>query len=147
MSLTRPCPGMVGSSPESTGETCLRRRILLALALLVLVGGPLLAEVAVRSIALGRLRQLVEEDLAEVLGLGVSVGELKLSVVPTPHLEATNVRVANLPGRRVPYLLEIAELEIGIALWPLFDRHLVVDALVLRDVALEIESPDGGAAR
>jgi uncharacterized protein involved in outer membrane biogenesis len=123
----------------------LRRRIGLALALLLLVGTPLLADVVVRNVALGRLRPLVEKDLAEVLGLGVSVGELKLSVVPTPHLEATNVRVDNLPGRRMPYLLEVAELEIGIALWPLLDRHLVVDSLELRDVVLEIETDaDGG---
>jgi uncharacterized protein involved in outer membrane biogenesis len=122
----------------------LRRRIGLALTLLVLVGGPLLADVVVRHVALGRLRPLVEEDLAEVLGLGVSVGELKLSVVPTPHLEAANVRVDNLPGRRVPHLLEIAELEIGIALWPLLGRHLVVDSLELRGVALEIETDAAG---
>ena len=122
----------------------MRRRIGLALGLLVLVGAPLLAEVVVRNVALGRLRPLVEEDLAEVLGLGVSVGELKLSVLPSPHLEATNVRVDNLPGRRVPYLLEVGELEIGIALWPLLDRHLVVDSLVLRGVALEIETDAEG---
>jgi AsmA protein len=122
----------------------LRRRIALVLALLLLVGVPLLADVIVRSVALGRLRPLVEEDLAEVLGLAVSVGALELSVVPTPHLEATDVLVANLPGRRVPHLLEIAELEIGIALWPLLDRQLVVDALALRGVVLDVETDAEG---
>jgi uncharacterized protein involved in outer membrane biogenesis len=122
----------------------LRRRIALVLALLLLVGVPLLADVIVRSVALGRLRPLVEEDLAEVLGLAVSVGELELSVIPTPHLEASDVRVANLPGRRMPHLLEIAELEIGIALWPLLDRQLVVDALTLRGVVLDVETDAEG---
>ena len=40
----------------------------------------------------------------------------------------------------------IAELEIGIALWPLLDRQLVVDALALRGVVLDVETDAEGLA-
>ncbi len=122
-----------------------RRRLLIALA--VLVGLVVAADLVARSLALGRLRTLIEKDLTEALGLAVSVDELQLSLLPHLHLDARGVRVANLSDRPSPYLLEVAEIEIGVALWPLRNRIVVVDAFELRDAQLNIETDaEGGFA-
>jgi uncharacterized protein involved in outer membrane biogenesis len=122
-----------------------RRRLLIALA--VLVGLVVAADLVARSLALGRLRTLIEKDLTEALGLAVSVDELQLSLLPHLHLDARGVRVANLSDRPSPHLLEVAEIEIRVALWPLRNRIVVVDAFELRDAQLNIETDaEGGFA-
>jgi uncharacterized protein involved in outer membrane biogenesis len=120
-----------------------RRRLLIALA--VLIGLVVAADLVARSLTLGRLRALVEEDLTDALGLAVSVDELQLSILPHLHLDARGVRVANLSDRPSPHLLEVAEIEIGVALWPLRNRIVVVRGFELRDAQLNIETDAEGA--
>ncbi len=122
-----------------------RRRLLIALA--VLAGLVVAADLVARSLTLGRLQALIEKDLTEALGLAVSVDELQLSLLPHLHLDARGVRVANFSDRPSSHLLEVAEIEIGVALWPLRKRIVVVDAFELRDAQLNIETDaEGGFA-
>ncbi|UCE87207.1 MAG: AsmA family protein [Deltaproteobacteria bacterium] len=125
----------------------MRRHRHLLIAIAVVAALLFAADLAARSLTLARLRLLVEEDLTDALGLAVSVDALQLSLLPYLHLDARGVRVANLPDRPSPHLLEVGEIEIGVALWPLRKRIVAIDAFELRDGQLNIETDtEGGFA-
>ncbi len=86
-----------------------------------------------------RLAPRLERDIAEALGLPVSIEGVYASLLPRPALEATGVVVENLPGARSPHLLTIGELHVGLRFRRLFERILVVESFELRDTELRIE--------
>lgn len=99
-----------------------------------------LAHLAMREFSTDALRSLIERNLSHALGLDVSIDGLMLAMLPTPRLHAEGVRVANFPDRLSPHLLEIDRLEIGIAVWPLTKRIVVVDQLTIEDAELHLET-------
>jgi uncharacterized protein involved in outer membrane biogenesis len=120
----------------------MRRRFFVVLAALILlyVG----AHFAAREVSTGPLRALIEKNLTQVLGLEVSLDELVVALLPSPHLRAEGVRVVNLPGRPSPHLLSIDRLELGVALWPLFERRVVVDTLEIEGADVHVETDAKG---
>jgi len=109
----------------------------LVVALCVLGG---LAHFAVRFISTGPLRTLVENDLSQALGLAVSLDELEVALLPTPHLHAEGLKVANLPDRSSPHLLSIDRIEFEFEFWPLLNRKLVVNAAEVEGADLYVET-------
>jgi uncharacterized protein involved in outer membrane biogenesis len=70
------------------------------------------------------------------------VGPIRLSLLPRLHLEAEDVRVANLPGRSSPLLFRVGEIEISVNLLPFVrSRALEIRSLQANDVELHVE-PD-----
>jgi uncharacterized protein involved in outer membrane biogenesis len=101
-------------------------------------------ELLARGIALDMLQTRIEADLEDVLGLQVSMAELRLSILPRPSLQASNVKIANVRGRSAPHLLEVDELRIGLAPWPLDGGTLKVVALDMQGTRLYLETDREG---
>jgi uncharacterized protein involved in outer membrane biogenesis len=115
-------------------------RLWLALTVLIIIVG--LAHLATQRIAIAPLHALLEERLSERIGLEITFDTLRAALLPTPHLEAGGVRVANLPGGRSPDLLRVEQVDVGLALFPLFDRIIEIDRLAIAgaDVFLETDT-------
>lgn len=119
----------------------MRIRFLIVAALLV--GSAVLAMVAhlaIREASTGPLRGRVEQGLTRALGVDVTLGALDASLWPTPRLEATKVLVASPPGSHSPRLLGVERVELGVALWPLLRRTVVIDALSVEGADLHLEA-------
>jgi uncharacterized protein involved in outer membrane biogenesis len=107
------------------------------IAIAVRLGVPVLLE---------GLKPRIEQDLGEALGLEVRIGDLpRIEFFPELEIEAGEVRVANLPGRASPHLLEIARLELELRLLPLLRRNIVIDTFELYDAVLRVEPDEAGA--
>jgi hypothetical protein len=114
----------------------LRKVLIVCLALLVLVAAALLA--APRFIDLDWYRGTITAELRRTTGLPVEVaGPLSLSLLPTPHLSAAAIRIANPAGAAVPDLLRATRIEAGLALAPLLTGKLVFRSLTLIDPVLD----------
>jgi uncharacterized protein involved in outer membrane biogenesis len=114
----------------------LRKVLIVCLALLVLAAGALLA--APRFIDLDWYRGTITAELRRTTGLPVEVaGPLSLSLLPTPHLSAAAIRIANPAGTAVPDLLRATRIEAGLALAPLLTGKLVFRSLTLVDPVLD----------
>lgn len=124
-----------------TSRTRRIRFLIIVTALVAFFG---LAHFAVRKISTGPLGTLVEKNLTHVLGLEVTLDELEVALLPTPHLHAEGVRVANLPGRPAPHLLSIERFDLGIQIWPLLKRIVVVDTIEIENAELHIETDSKG---
>jgi uncharacterized protein involved in outer membrane biogenesis len=120
----------------------LRSLLIATLGLAGLAGG---IELLARGIALDMLGNRIEADLEDALGLKVSMSQLRLSLLPRPTLQASGVKIASPKGRSTPHLLEVEELRIGLAPWPLDGNTVKVVALDLRGTRLYLESdPETG---
>jgi len=80
-------------------------------------------------------------DRAEAaLGRQVSIeGPLSLSLLPTPHLSAKDVRLANLEGASAPEMAKLAELDLRLKLWPLLRGRIEVASLTLVSPEIHLE--------
>ena len=120
------------------------RRILIVLAALVV-----LLVVAVLVIpSLIDWNQYKSDITAEVeaqTGRRLAIeGDLDLTILPSPALAVTGLRLSNAEGARVPDMVRIEALEVEIAFWPLLGGEIEVDLvrLIGPTVALEI-MPNG----
>jgi hypothetical protein len=112
------------------GRRAIHARLFIIVAALVVLYG--VAHLAMGKVSTGPLRTLIEKNLTQALGLEVTLDELVAALLPTPHLHAEGVRIANFPGRPSAQLLSIDHLDLGIALWPLLERSVAVDELTTR---------------
>ena len=136
--------GSKADSCESPGVPIQSKpiRILILVTALVLFVG--LAQFAVQKISTGPLRTLAEKKLTQALGLEVSIDELEASLLPTPHLRAEGIRVTNRPGRSTRNVLRIDRIDIGIELWPLLERIVLIDELEIKGADLHLETDSEG---
>ena len=117
----------------------------LIIAALVLVALAVIADLLLRAASFDAQRPFIEATLSEALGLEVRVnGEVSLELLPEPRMEATDVSVANLPGRPSPHLLEIGELGFVLGLRELLTGTIAVRELTLRNADLRIEPDESG---
>lgn len=90
-------------------------------------------------------------DLAALLsrtaGRQVSIdGNLELAILPSPHLNVREVRIANIEGASGADLARVGEIRMQIAPGPLFGGRIVVSTLLLVEPAINLEiMPDGRA--
>jgi len=111
------------------------------LLILLLVG----AEQVVESTARGLRRAFVERKLSQAFGLEVELkGEIGLRWLPRPHVEATVVSIANLPGRPSPYLAEIGRVDFDFNLWQLLRRTVEIERIWLAGVEVRVEGDESG---
>ncbi len=100
-------------------------------------------ELVMRLVPVDAYRGVIESGLGRALGLDVELaGDLHLSLLSRLHVEAQDVRVANLPGRPSPFLARVGEFGISLNLWALVrNREVEIRSIQASDVALHIE-PD-----
>lgn len=66
-------------------------------------------------------------------------GDIKLAVLPSPRLSASEVSFANAPGAQAPYMVQLKSIEVRVAIGPLFGGTVEVETIRLVDPTIELE--------
>jgi AsmA protein len=74
----------------------------------------------------------------------IIAGDFDLSILPRVQIKAGDVTFANAPGAQQANMLELAELEVGLALFPLISRQVEVTSFVLVDPVINLEVDANG---
>ena len=87
----------------------------------------------------------ITERLEAITGRTLAIdGPLKVSILPTPKIEATDLRLANVPGAADPDMARIGSLELRLALGPLLGGKIAVTGLEMVEPVIELQRlPDG----
>ena len=87
----------------------------------------------------------ITERLEAITGRELAIdGPLKVSILPTPKIEATDLRLANVPGAADPDMARIGSLKLRLALGPLLGGDIAVTGLALDEPVIELQRlPDG----
>ena len=87
----------------------------------------------------------ITERLEAITGRELAIdGPLKVSILPTPKIEATDLRLANVPGAADPDMARIGSLELRLALGPLLGGEIAVTGLEMVEPVIELQRlPDG----
>jgi hypothetical protein len=85
--------------------------------------------------------------LSRTAGRQVSIdGDLEMAILPTPHLNVREVRIANIEGASEANLARVGEIRMQIAPGPLFGGRIAVSSLLLVEPVISLETmPDGRA--
>jgi hypothetical protein len=83
--------------------------------------------------------------LSRTAGRQVSIdGNLQMAILPSPHLNARDVRIASIVGASDPDLARVGEIRMQIAAGPLFTGRIAVRSLLLVEPVINLETlPDG----
>ena len=87
----------------------------------------------------------ITERIEAITGRTLAIdGPLKVSILPTPKIEATDLRLANVPGAADPDMARIGSLELRLALGPLLGGEIAVTGLEMVEPVIELQRlPDG----
>ena len=85
--------------------------------------------------------------LSRTVGRQVSIdGDLEMAILPSPHLNVRDVRIANIEGASEVDLARVGEIRMKIAPGPLFGGRIAVSSLLLVEPVISLETmPDGRA--
>lgn len=73
-------------------------------------------------------------------------GPVKLRLLPSPVLEAADIRLSNMPGGKAASMVEARSLRLSVGLFPLLARRLEVSELKLVDPRIALEVTADGRA-
>ena len=85
--------------------------------------------------------------LSRMAGREVSIdGNLELAILPSPYLNARDIRIANIAGAAEANLAQVREIRMQVAIGPLFTGRIAVNSLLLVEPEINLEiMPDGRA--
>lgn len=121
---------MMAAGSKAQRRRARRSRSLAVLALVVALGSGLVL-IAPRLVPEDRLASRAAEALAAATGADVTVGAAQLTLVGGPGLRLRRTRIA----RADQYEVELEQLDVSAAVWPLLRRQLVIDGLRVRGPA------------
>ena len=82
----------------------------------------------------------ITERLEAITGRSLAIdGPIKVSILPTPTIEATDLRLANVPGAASPDMARIKSLDLRLALGPLFSGEIAVTELAIDGPVIELQ--------
>lgn len=82
----------------------------------------------------------IAERLEAITGRDVAIdGPLAVTILPTPTIEAADLRIANAPGAAAPDMARIGSLELKLALGPLLGGEIAVTSLEMVDPVIELQ--------
>ena len=85
--------------------------------------------------------------LSRTAGRQVSIdGNLEMAILPSPHLNAREVRIANIAGASEADLARVGEVRMQIAPGPLFVGRIAVSSLLLVEPVINLETMADGRA-
>jgi uncharacterized protein involved in outer membrane biogenesis len=113
---------------------------LIVLLLLAVAVGP-------RFIDWNRYKGRVAEAVHDVTGRELSIdGDLSLSLLPSPTLSVSGVRLANIPGGSAPDMARLKSLDVHMALMPLISGKFQVTRVTLVEPVVLLERLSTGEA-
>ncbi|WP_420431811.1 AsmA family protein [Hyphobacterium sp.] len=85
-------------------------------------------------------RDQAQQAASENLGREVTLaGEVSLRILPRVQIEAHNVTIANAEGFGEAPFAEMEEMRVGVQLWPLLSRNVVIEEFVLIEPTIRLE--------
>jgi uncharacterized protein involved in outer membrane biogenesis len=125
------------------GETRLKRFITVIILLCVLSVAVLV--VVPSFVDWNAYRGELSALLGRTAGRQVSIdGDLEMALLPSPHLNASDVRIANIEGASDSDMARVGEIRMQIAAGPLFGGRIAVTSLLLVEPVINLETlPDG----
>ena len=82
----------------------------------------------------------IAERLEAITGRDVAIdGPLAVTILPTPMIEAADLRIANAPGAADPDMARIGSLDLKLALGPLLGGEIAVTSLEMVDPVIELQ--------
>lgn len=91
----------------------------------------------------GRILAAIEENTGRPAFID---GDIDFSILPTPALRVTELRVSNFDGAQTADMLRLKELQIRVSVAALLDRRLVVERLELIEPVIALEIAEDGRA-
>ena len=82
----------------------------------------------------------IAERLEAITGRDVAIdGPLAVTILPTPTIEAADLRIANAPGAAAADMARIGSLDLKLALGPLLGGEIAVTSLEMVDPVIELQ--------
>lgn len=101
--------------------------------------------IALHTLADGeRLKQLAHERVAQAWGRELTMGDVSLSLLPTPHLYASDVALSNPSWAQKQDMLRASGITARFALLPLLHGEFVVDGLRFDGLKIHLETDRDG---
>ena len=89
----------------------------------------------------------VTAAVREATGRDLTIaGDLDLAILPTPHLAASDLRLASFAGAVAPDMMRLSELRLQVAIGPLLQGRIAVTSLVLVEPVIVLEEGKDGRA-
>lgn len=113
----------------------------LLIGVLVLVVVVIAAAVIVPFfIPLDTIKEQITTRAEDATGRKLTIaGDFELSILPRVKIKASDVTFANAPGAKQANMLELAELEVGLSLFPLISGEVELTSFVLVDPVINLE--------
>ncbi len=92
------------------------------------------------SVVKPRIAAAVEE----ATGRAVEIGDLGLSIFPSVSVSLKDLRLANAEGMPTPEMVSLGALDLELQLFPLLGKSVLVDKLVVSDLAVFLEVNEEG---
>ena len=119
----------------------LRRLLLLILVFLAIAVAALVE--SFNNLAT-RHREQVRQELQKVLGQDVSFASLEVHLLGRPGFVAKEFRIADDPRFAATPVLRASELVLGVSVWDLLFRRLVISSLTLNDPEFQVITDESG---
>lgn len=126
---------------------------LIGLILVVVIAAIIIPFLIPESVYRERAQTAASENLGREVTLA---GDVRLSFLPGVQIQARNVSIANEEGFGETPFAEMAEMRVGVQLWPLLSRTVVIEEFILIDPVIRLEQrgnrnnwslgPDNGTA-
>ncbi len=118
------------------------RKLLLSVFVILVVAVAGLVESF--NLLAARHRDQVRQELQKVLGQDVSFTNLEVNLLGQPGFVAREFRVADDPRFAATPLLRASELILGVSLWELLFRRLVITSLTFKDPEFQVITDESG---
>lgn len=109
---------------------------LVGLILIVVIAAIIIPFLIPESVYRDRAQIAASENLGREVSLA---GDVSLRLLPSVQIQARNVSIANEEGFGDTAFAEMAEMRVGVQLWPLLSRNIVIDEFVLVDPVIRLE--------
>lgn len=96
------------------------------------------------NVIAGRHRELVQQELQKILGKDVSFASLEVNLLGTLGFAAKEFRIADDPRFAATPAVRAKELILGVSLWELLFRRVVIDSLTFKGPEFQIISEETG---
>lgn len=115
------------------------RRILSLVGILLVVivlAAIILPFVIPESVYRDQAQQAASQNLGREVTLA---GDVSLRILPRVEIQANNVTIANADGFGDEAFAEMAEMRVGVQLWPLLSRNVVIEEFVLVEPTIRLQ--------
>ncbi len=119
------------------------KKILIGLVvILVLIVGALF--VVPPIIGNSVVKSRIVEAVKEATGRDLQIADVSLAVLPSVSISITGLRLANAEGASTPEMVSLGRMDLDLQLFPLIGKKIIVDRLVISDLAASLEVNEAG---